>query len=100
MVLPANVIDIPSLRERAPVFRDRAGAGARLASMLSPYQRTETLVLAIPVGGVPVAAELARVLGLPLDVASRSPFAVAAAYEIWRDVSDGEVVEALGTTAR
>jgi predicted phosphoribosyltransferase len=69
MSLPAKVIDIPSLREREPVFRDRADAGAQLSGMLSAYDQTDALVLAIPAGGVPVAAEIARALHGPLDVA-------------------------------
>jgi len=49
-------------------FRDRIDAGQRLADALRPYQRGDAVVLGIPRGGVPVAAEVARILGLPLDV--------------------------------
>jgi putative phosphoribosyl transferase len=50
-------------------FRDRAHAGRELAKMLEEFRGTAALVLAIPAGGVPVAAAIATELGLPLDVA-------------------------------
>src|SRR5437899_5160136 len=50
-------------------FRDRAHAGRELAKMLGEFEGTAALVLAIPAGGVPVAAAIASELGLPLDVA-------------------------------
>jgi predicted phosphoribosyltransferase len=53
-------------------FRDRAHAGRELAKLLEDFRGTATLVLAIPAGGVPVAAEIARALDLPLDVAAVS----------------------------
>jgi erythromycin esterase-like protein/predicted phosphoribosyltransferase len=50
-------------------FRDRADAGRRLAERLREYAgRDDVIVLALPRGGVPVAAEVARALGAPLDV--------------------------------
>jgi predicted phosphoribosyltransferase len=51
------------------VFRDRAEAGQRLAGKLSAYaHRPDVIVLALPRGGVPVAYEVAKTLGAPLDV--------------------------------
>src|SRR5919201_3224650 len=52
-----------------PPFRDRAHAGHELARMLEEFRGAAALVLAIPAGGVPVAAAIAEALGLPLDVA-------------------------------
>jgi predicted phosphoribosyltransferase len=64
-----KIIEAPQLRDRVGVFRDRAHAGEVLAGLLEEFRDTETVVLAIPAGGYPVAAEIAARLGLPLDVA-------------------------------
>jgi Predicted phosphoribosyltransferases len=51
------------------MFHDRKHAGEQLAGLLGKYHgRPETLLLALPRGGVPVAAAIARALALPLDV--------------------------------
>ena len=51
------------------MFRNRQHAGELLVALLPGYRRLpDTFVLALPRGGVPVAAVLARALGLPLDV--------------------------------
>jgi putative phosphoribosyl transferase len=50
-------------------YRDRADAGRVLASLLQGYRdRPDVMVLGLPRGGVPVAAEVAAALGAPLDV--------------------------------
>jgi predicted phosphoribosyltransferase len=50
-------------------FCDRSEAGRLLAEQLHGYERhPDAIVLALPRGGVPVAYEVARNLGLPLDV--------------------------------
>src|SRR5512144_3133099 len=49
-------------------FRDRIDAGRVLAERLAAYRGKDVLVLGIPRGGVPVAAEVARRLDAELDV--------------------------------
>lgn len=50
-------------------FRDRTEAGELLAEQLTEYaNKPNVLVLALPRGGVPVAAQVARKLNAPLDV--------------------------------
>jgi predicted phosphoribosyltransferase len=54
---------------RAMMFRDRRQAGQVLARHLLAYRgRPDVIVLALPRGGVPVGFEVARALGVPLDV--------------------------------
>lgn len=67
--VPPNIHDLPELRDRMEVFRDRIHAGQVLAEMLSAFDQKGSIVLGIPAGGVPVAAEIAVKLGLPFDVA-------------------------------
>ena len=53
----------------AMYFLDRAEAGRLLAQELADLEgRRDLIVLALPRGGVPVGAEIARALGAPLDV--------------------------------
>lgn len=54
---------------RTVVFADRAEAGRLLAERLAAMDLAAPLILALPRGGVPVGAEIARRLGAPLDVA-------------------------------
>jgi len=49
-------------------FRNRVEAGTRLAQALTRYRGHDVVVLALPRGGVPVAAEVARSLGADLDL--------------------------------
>lgn len=50
------------------MFRDRRDAGRQLLPRLPALEPGRSIVIALPRGGVPVADEIARPLGLPLDV--------------------------------
>jgi predicted phosphoribosyltransferase len=49
-------------------FKNRVEAGWLLARDLQQYRAEKPIVLALPRGGVPVAAEIARALDAPLDL--------------------------------
>ena len=49
-------------------FRDRADAGRQLAAAVAHLGLVDPLVLALPRGGVPLAAEVAHALRAPLDL--------------------------------
>ncbi len=78
------IIERSDLRDTTRVFRNRTHAGEILAEMLEEFRGSDAIVLGIPAGGVPVAAEVARRLQLPLDVAVASkvllPWTTEAGY--------------------
>ncbi|MEZ4616039.1 MAG: phosphoribosyltransferase [Caldilineaceae bacterium] len=56
-------------QQQVVLFLDRTDAGLQLARKLRAYAgRTDTVVLGLPRGGVPVAAEVAAQLRAPLDI--------------------------------
>jgi putative phosphoribosyl transferase len=89
-------------------FKDRHGAGCRLAVLLGQFRREHPVVVGIPRGGVPVAAEVARALGAPLDVAvvrkigapQNPEYAIGALAEGGVHVLSEGAVRALGLTER
>ncbi len=92
------------------IFSDRLDAGRRLAKALSKYKGANTVVLALPRGGVPVAAEVAEALNASLDLVLVRKIGVPAQPELAMGaVVDGvapivvrndEVIELSGVTAR
>jgi predicted phosphoribosyltransferase len=85
-------------------FFDRTEAGQFLAEKLSGYaDREDIIVLALPRGGVPVAAEVAKRLNAPLDVfvvrklglPDHPELAMGAIASGGARVFNGEVVNAL-----
>lgn len=50
------------------MFKNRSDAGEKLAERLRQYKNSNAVVLALPRGGVAVGYEVARLLGLPLDI--------------------------------
>src|SRR5207253_8186068 len=88
------------------LFRDRRDAGRLLAEKLAAYaNRPDVLVLALPRGGVPVAYEVARRLGAPLDVfvvrklgvPGHEELAMGAVATGGVRVLDDQLVDVLGT---
>jgi predicted phosphoribosyltransferase len=63
-----KLIDDPNLRDKSLVFADRTAAGERLAEMLQDFRGQPFRLFAIPAGGVPVAAAVARAFVVPLDL--------------------------------
>lgn len=63
-----KLIEDRSLRNKLHVYQDRIEAGRILASMLQAHKDSDAIALAIPSGGVPVGAEIARALGLSFDL--------------------------------
>jgi putative phosphoribosyl transferase len=74
------------------LFRNRTDAGQRLARALIKYKNRHAVVLALPRGGVPVAAEVAAALGAPLDLVLVRKIGVPVQPELAMGaVTDGEL---------
>lgn len=104
--MAGKVIDLPELREKRWVFEDRIEAGQVLADLMARDKERwpEPILLAIPAGGVPVAAQIALKLSWPLEVAVVSKITPAWNTEFgygaiaWdgTEIIDQEVVRQLG----
>lgn len=64
----ATLIQNELLRNRNMVFADRREGGSQLAVMLRNAVSPDSLVLAVPSGGVPVGLVIANTLGLYFDL--------------------------------
>jgi putative phosphoribosyl transferase len=64
----AATASLYDLARDTQLFRDRREAGRELGKRLAAEKGTDALVLGLPRGGVPVAAEVARALHAELDV--------------------------------
>jgi putative phosphoribosyl transferase len=65
-----EIIDNPRLRERKHVFSDRHDAGRQLGTFIKTLPAIrDSVVLAIPAGGVPIGKEIAAALGAHLSLA-------------------------------
>jgi putative phosphoribosyl transferase len=88
------------------LFRDRADGGRQLASLLAEQPFTNAVVLALPRGGVPVGFEVARALGLPLDIVivrklgapGQPELGMGAVAEGGAIFLDPEIVESVGAS--
>ena len=63
-----NLIEEISLRDRKYVFKDRSEAGRFLSQKLLKHKGSDSIILAIPSGGLPVAFEIMQALSIPLDL--------------------------------
>ena len=66
---PENVFDLPAMREKTQVFVDRQHAGEILSDMLESFRESNAIILAIPAGGLPVAAVIQKNIDIDLDIA-------------------------------
>lgn len=71
------------------VYEDRIDAGRQLAEDLVEYGGKDAVIFALPRGGVVVAAEVARRLGLPLEVV----IARKVGHPAWQEYAIGAVTE-------
>ena len=89
------------------LFTDRIDAGKQLAAALQEYaDAPDTLIIALPRGGVVVGAEVARTLHLPLDIVSprkigapfNEEYAIGAVTETGEGIIVGELVKELNVS--
>lgn len=81
------------------LFRDRFDAGERLANQFEQQPDPNTVVLALPRGGIPLGISIAKILSAPLDVAlakkighpSHREFAIGAIAEGGEPILDDTI---------
>jgi putative phosphoribosyl transferase len=99
--------DPPLADPGALTFANRTDAGRRLATLLEPLRELDPVVVGIPRGGVPVAAEVAHALGAELEIAvvrkvgapQNPEYALGALAEGGVQVLDERAVGAVGLSA-
>ncbi|MEN2985151.1 MAG: phosphoribosyltransferase family protein [Thermodesulfovibrionaceae bacterium] len=57
-----------NLRDKTKIFEDRIDAGRKLSYFLSDYKSTNSIILAIPSGGVPIGRELKEFLSVEFEL--------------------------------
>ncbi|GAA1957793.1 phosphoribosyltransferase [Kitasatospora viridis] len=90
-----------------PRFRDRAEAGRLLGKRVASWAADQPIVIGLPRGGVPVAFEVARALGAPLDILvvrkigapGQPELALGAVGEGGIRLFNHDIVSALGVSA-
>lgn len=63
-----EIIEDKNLKNKVFVFENRADAGRRLSEFLLDYRGSNSIILAIPAGGVSVGKEIKDALSLPFDL--------------------------------
>lgn len=64
----SNIVEDKNLRNKIHVFEDRSDAGRKLSYFLSDYKNSNSIILAIPSGGLPVGKELKDFLSAELEL--------------------------------
>ena len=77
------------------IFKDRVDAGLQLSDKLKKYQNSDTIILAVPRGGVPVGYVIAKKLNLPLDIvlSKKIPHPLNKEYAIGAVSMDSMIVD-------
>lgn len=93
------------IRLRFMIFHDRTDAGQKLAQALAKFKNTQdTIILALPRGGVVVGFEVAKELNLPLDIVvprkigapDNEEFAIGAITESGEGIFNQEIISTYG----
>ncbi len=81
-------------------FKDRPDAGNKLAELLKKFKGQDTVIYALPRGGVVVASEIAKAIHAPLDLIitrkighpSMSEYAIGAVAENGHSILNEEAI--------